>query len=54
VCSMSLRCVGVQVWGTETVDGHGQGQVETRHVNGLRAVKDRREAWIEEPRWPKD
>jgi hypothetical protein len=28
VCAMSLCCVSVQVWSTETIDGHGEGQVE--------------------------
>ena len=51
---MSLGCVGVQVWSSETVNGHGEGQVETCCADGLGAVKDEREAWTEGPRWPED
>ena len=51
---MSLGCVGVQVWSTETIDGHGECQVETCHADGLGATKDGREAWTEGPRWPED
>ena len=51
---MSLGYVGVQVWSTETVDEHGEGQVETCRVDGLEAVKNRHEAWTEGPRWLKD
>jgi len=54
VCNMSLGSVGVQVWSSETVDGHGEGQVETGHANGPRAVKDGCEAWTEGPRWLED
>jgi len=45
MCNMSLGCIGVQVWSTETVDGHREGQVETCHANGLVVVKDGCEAW---------
>jgi len=41
---MSLGCVGVQVWSTEMVDRHGEGQVEMCRVDGLGAVKDERKA----------
>ena len=51
---MTLGCVGVQVWITETVDEHGKGRVETCHADRLRVVKDEREGWTEGPRWPKD
>ena len=47
---MSLGCVGVQVWSTETVDDYGEGQVETCHADGLGAVKDGREARTEGPK----
>ena len=47
MCSMSLGCVGVQVWSTEMVDGHEEGQVEMCRADGLRAVKDGHEAWTE-------
>ena len=42
--NISLGCVGVQVWSTETVDGNGEGKVETCRADGLGAVKDGREA----------
>jgi hypothetical protein len=51
---MSLSCVGVQVWSTEIVDRHGEGQVETWRVDGLRVVKDGHKAWTKGPRWPED
>ena len=51
---MTLGCVGVQVWITETVDEHGKGQVETCRANGLGVVKEGREIWTEGSRWPKD
>ena len=54
VCNMSLGCVGVQVWSTETIDGHGECQVEMCHVDGLGAVMDRCEAYTEGPRWRED
>ena len=50
VGNMSLGCVGVPVWSKETIDGHGEDQVETCHANGLRAVKDGREALTDGPR----
>ena len=54
MCNMSLGCVGVQVWSTETVDGHEEGQVETCRADGLGAVKHGREAWTERLRWQED
>jgi hypothetical protein len=51
---MSLGCVGVQVWSTETVEVHGEGQVEVCRVDRLGAVKDGHEAWTERPRWLED
>ena len=41
--------VCTQLWSTETVDGYGEIQVETCCVDGLKAVKDRREAWTKGP-----
>jgi hypothetical protein len=41
---LSLGYVSVQVWSTETVDGHEEGQVETSHADGLEVVKDEYEA----------
>ena len=38
------------MWSIETVDGYGEGQVETCHANGPGTVKDGSEAWIEGPR----
>ena len=35
VRNMSLGYVGVQVWSSETVHGHGEGQVETGCADGL-------------------
>jgi hypothetical protein len=40
----------VQVWNTETIDGYGEGQAGSCHVDGLAAVKDGRGAWTEGPR----
>jgi hypothetical protein len=37
---MSLGCVGVQVWSTETVNDHEERQVEMCRVNELGAMKD--------------
>ena len=51
---MSFDCVGVQVWITETVDGHGEGQVEACRADGLEGVENRRENWTEGPRWLED
>jgi hypothetical protein len=51
---MSLGFAGVQVWSTETVDRHREGQVETCYIDGLGAVKDGREAWTKGSRWPED
>jgi hypothetical protein len=53
VCNMSLGCISVQVWSTETID-EMKGEVETCHANGLGAVKNGREAWTEGLRWPED
>lgn len=38
MCNISLGYVGVQIWNTEMVDGHGEDQVETGRVDGLGAV----------------
>lgn len=46
---LSLVCVGMQVWSTETGDGHGKGHVETGRSDGPGAVKDGCEAWTEGP-----
>jgi hypothetical protein len=48
MCNMSLGCVGVQVWITETMDEHEKGQVETCYADGLGVVKDGREVlpWV--------
>ena len=54
MCNMSLGCVGVQVWSTEMVDGHEEGQVETCRADGLGEVKHGREAWTERLRWQED
>jgi hypothetical protein len=51
---MSFGCVDVQVWSTETINGHGEGQVETGHVDTLGTVKDGRKAWTEGLRWLED
>ena len=51
---MSLGCVGVQVWSTEMVDRHVEGQIEMGRTNGVGVVKDGREVWTEGPRWPED
>ena len=47
MCNMSLGYVAMQVWSTETIDGHGEGQVETDHADGLGAVNDVHEPWTE-------
>ena len=39
-CTTCLGCVGVQVWSTKMVDGHGECQVETCRSDGLGVVKD--------------
>jgi hypothetical protein len=49
---MSHDCVDVHVWSTETINDHGEGQVEMGRADGLGAVKDGSEAWTEGPRWP--
>jgi hypothetical protein len=36
------------------VDKHGGGQVEMCRANQLGAVKDGRESWTKEQRWPED
>lgn len=54
VCDMFLVYVDVQVWNTETVDGHGDGQGETRHADGPRAMMDEHKACAEGPRCPED
>lgn len=51
---MSLGYGGVQVWSTNMIDGHGEGEVETCRADGLGAVKDGHEAWTKGPRWLKD
>ena len=38
----------------KTIEIHGEGLVETCYADGLGAVKDKREAWTDGPRWPKD
>ena len=49
--SVWVTCLlAVLVCSTETVDGHGEGQVEMGHADGLGVVKDEREAWTEGPR----
>jgi len=42
--------LAVLVCNTEMVDGHGEGQVEMGHADGLGVVKDECEAWTEGPR----
>jgi hypothetical protein len=46
--SLSLWCAGVELGGGGR--RRGEGQVETCRADGLRAVKDGREAWTEGPR----
>jgi hypothetical protein len=40
-----LWCAGVELGGGDR--WRGEGQVETCHADGLRMVKDEREAWTE-------
>lgn len=54
MCNMSLDCVSVHAWSIGTVDGRGEGQVETGHVDRLRVVMDEHEACTERPRWLED
>ena len=53
VCATCLLTCAVQVWSTEMVDGYREGQVETCHADGLRAMKSGCEAWTEGLRCPK-
>ena len=46
--SLGLWCAGVELGGGGW--RRGEGQVETCHDDGLGAVKNEREAWIEGPR----
>ena len=45
--SLGLWCAGVELGGGGRLQG--EGQVGTCRADGLGAVKDRREAWTEEP-----